>query len=41
MRYILYHPEDFFKYIENPVEHSFMILFIISIALFLIYDIVL
>ncbi|WP_368030879.1 cytochrome c oxidase accessory protein CcoG [Arcobacter sp. s6] len=33
-------PEDFFKYIENPVEHSFMILFILSITLFLIYDIV-
>jgi cytochrome c oxidase accessory protein FixG len=33
-------PEDFFVYIQNPAEHSFMILFIISIALFLIYDIV-
>jgi cytochrome c oxidase accessory protein FixG len=33
-------PEDFFAYIQDPVNHSFMILFIISIALFLIYDIV-
>jgi cytochrome c oxidase accessory protein FixG len=32
--------EDFFVYIQNPSEHSFMIIFIISIALFLIYDIV-
>lgn len=33
-------PEDFFEYIQNPSEHSFMIIFILSIALFLIYDIV-
>ena len=32
--------EDFFTYIQNPSEHSFMIIFIISIAVFLIYDIV-
>lgn len=32
--------EDFFTYIQNPSEHSFMIMFIISIAIFLIYDIV-
>ena len=32
--------EDFFTYIQNPSEHSFMIMFIISIAVFLIYDIV-
>ena len=33
-------PEDFFVYIQEPLNHSFMILFIISIALFLFYDIV-
>ncbi|QKF78333.1 cytochrome c oxidase accessory protein CcoG [Arcobacter defluvii] len=33
-------PEDFFAYIQDPLNHSFMILFIISVALFLIYDIV-
>ncbi len=33
-------PEDFFVYIQNPAEHSFMIIFILSIALFLVYDIV-
>ena len=33
-------PEDFFLYIQDPKNHSFMIIFIISIALFLIYDIV-
>lgn len=33
-------PEDFFVYIQNPAEHSFMVLFILSIALFLVYDIV-
>lgn len=33
-------PEDFFIYLQNPLEHSFMILFIISIAIFLFYDIV-
>lgn len=33
-------PEDFFVYIQNPAEHSFMIIFILSVALFLIYDIV-
>jgi cytochrome c oxidase accessory protein FixG len=33
-------PEDFFVYIQNPVEHSFMIIFILTIALFLVYDIV-
>ena len=25
-------PEDFFVYIQNPVEHSFMIIFILTIA---------
>jgi cytochrome c oxidase accessory protein FixG len=33
-------PEDFFKYLQDPLNHSFMIIFIISIALFLVYDIV-
>jgi cytochrome c oxidase accessory protein FixG len=33
-------PEDFFLYIQNPQDHSFMIIFIISVALFLVYDIV-
>lgn len=33
-------PEDFFVYIQNPVEHSFMIIFILAVALFLVYDIV-
>ena len=33
-------PEDFFVYIQNPVEHSFMLIFILTIALFLVYDIV-
>ncbi len=33
-------PEDFFTYIMKPNEHSFMILFIVSTALFLFYDIV-
>ena len=33
-------PEDFFSYLKEPHEHLFMIIFIISTALFLIYDIV-
>ena len=33
-------PEDFFVYIQNPVEHSFMIIFILTVTLFLVYDIV-
>jgi cytochrome c oxidase accessory protein FixG len=33
-------PEDFFLYLQDPINHSFMIIFIISIAVFLIYDIV-
>lgn len=33
-------PEDFFLYLQNPLEHFFMIMFILSTALFLIYDIV-
>ncbi len=33
-------PEDFFNYLAKPQEHSFMIIFVLSIALFLFYDIV-
>ncbi|MDX4060634.1 cytochrome c oxidase accessory protein CcoG [Aliarcobacter skirrowii] len=33
-------PQDFFEYIQDPLNHSFMIIFIVSIALFLFYDIV-
>ena len=33
-------PEDFFAYIQDPAEHSFMIMFILSTAVFLLYDIV-
>ena len=33
-------PEDFFAYISNPADHMFLIGFVISIAGFLVYDIV-
>lgn len=33
-------PEDFFNYILNAKDHSFMIMFILSVTLFLVYDIV-
>ncbi|TLS98300.1 cytochrome c oxidase accessory protein CcoG [Aliarcobacter cibarius] len=33
-------PKDFFKYLQDPLNHSFMIIFILSIAFFLVYDIV-
>ena len=33
--------EDFFSYLQNPSEHMFMILFILSVAGFLIFDILL
>ena len=33
-------PEDFFLYMQTPSEHMFMIIFILSIAIFLVYDIV-
>ena len=33
-------PEDFFTYMQNPIEHSFMIIFILTVAMFLVYDIV-
>ena len=32
-------PEDFFAYIQNPSDHIFMILFILSVAGFLLFDI--
>jgi len=33
-------PEDFFKYLTNPMEHTTMLGFVLGVALFLIYDIV-
>ncbi|MFK2822329.1 cytochrome c oxidase accessory protein CcoG [Arcobacter sp. YIC-80] len=33
-------PEDFFAYLLDPINHSILIMFILSIAMFLIYDIV-
>lgn len=33
-------PEDFFAYIQEPLEHSILILFVLSITIFLVYDIV-
>jgi len=33
-------PEVFFEYLKNPSEHMFMIGFVLSIAAFLIYDII-
>ena len=33
-------PEDFFAYIQDPFEHTVLILFVLSIAMFLVYDIV-
>ena len=33
-------PEDFFAYLNNPMEHLTMLTFVIAIALFLIYDII-
>lgn len=33
-------PEDFFAYLQNPVEHWFLIGFVLSIAAFLVYDVV-
>jgi len=42
MNFMLYFipSEDFFVYIQNPSEHVFMIIFILSIAGFLIFDII-
>jgi cytochrome c oxidase accessory protein FixG len=33
-------PEDFFAYLQDPSEHMFLIGIVVSIALFLIYDVV-
>jgi cytochrome c oxidase accessory protein FixG len=33
-------PEDFFKYLQNPLDHMVMIGFVLGVAAFLIYDIV-
>lgn len=33
-------PEDFFAYLNNPMEHLTMLGFVVGIALFLVYDIV-
>ncbi len=33
-------PEDFFVYLQNPTEHMFLIGFVLTIAGFLIYDII-
>ncbi|MFA6789261.1 MAG: cytochrome c oxidase accessory protein CcoG, partial [Arcobacteraceae bacterium] len=33
-------PEDFFAYLQDPTEHMFLIGIVVSIALFLIYDVV-
>lgn len=33
-------PEDFFAYLQDPLEHLFLIGFVLGIAAFLIYDIV-
>lgn len=33
-------PEDFFAYLQDPTEHMFLIIIVVSIAGFLIYDVV-
>ncbi|QOG12394.1 cytochrome c oxidase accessory protein CcoG [Arcobacter sp. FWKO B] len=33
-------PEDFFAYISNPTEHMFMIGFVLILAAFLVYDVI-
>ena len=33
-------PEDFFAYLQNPAEHLFLIGIVLSIAAFLVYDII-
>ncbi|RXJ93682.1 cytochrome c oxidase accessory protein CcoG [Malaciobacter molluscorum] len=33
-------PKDFFTYLQNPNDHVFMYMFIITVALFLVYDII-
>ncbi len=34
-------PEDFFAYLQNPTEHMFLIGFVLAIAGFLVYDVIL
>jgi len=33
-------PADFFEYLQNPADHTYMIGFIVGIAAFLVYDVV-
>jgi len=33
-------PEDFFEYVTNPTEHMFLIGFVLGLAAFLVYDVV-
>ncbi len=33
-------PEDFFEYMKTPQDHVFLVMFILSIVMFLVYDIV-
>ncbi len=33
-------PEDFFEYVTNPTEHMFLIGFVLAVAAFLVYDVV-
>jgi len=33
-------PEDFFQYLQDPIEHSVMYGFLVGVTLFLVYDIV-
>jgi cytochrome c oxidase accessory protein FixG len=33
-------PEDFFAYLQDPIEHLFLIGFVLAIATFLIYDVI-
>ena len=33
-------PEDFFAYLQDPTEHTFLIGFVLAVAAFLVYDVV-
>lgn len=33
-------PEDFFAYLQDPSEHLFLIIFVLAIAAFLVYDVI-
>lgn len=33
-------PEDFFAYLQDPTEHSFLIGFVLAVAAFIVYDVV-